>query len=418
MTKYKNFKDINFKLAVIYELQQLGFYVKEVEALYEKYNNPGDYSQETIAKVYDYYCNLEIEEEKLDRIEKFCPDVADFVFKNLINNWDGEDDRFDIKSFEDLDKLKNIKRFNPVSMISIDSVKDVSHFLNCEKLQYVNFEYLRDVPNVSTVVEQLRIKGVKVIFENEENNYKDNIKLGEQISSDPKIEGDKFFRDKEYAKALEHYQVYVNGNSNDYWVWHDMGLCYLRLKNFEEAIKCLLRSVEIRPDYPDAYWNLAVAYDKIDNDLKAIKYYKKYLANGEGDKVMWYRFASLCSRNDLKEDALWAFEKAVFLDKKNGQLWNSFGFFYLKFGEPSLGIRCFEKAINFGFAKFGEMNLGHVFLIEGNKVESIKHYKNSFSYYDNVKDFISDYDSDFSELKKYKIAKEQYEKIREEILKI
>ena len=63
-------------------------------------------------------------------------------------------------------------------------------------------------------------------------------------------------------KYVAHFKDLQKANPDDGDANFALGLCYLQLKLFPLAIKCLERSVELMPDVPDVYYYLAIAYLK------------------------------------------------------------------------------------------------------------------------------------------------------------
>lgn len=156
------FKDINFKISVIGALHELGFYKEEAEALKDKYYNEDDYSYEPVPQVYEYYQNLQIDQDKLDQIESLQPDGGDLCYVYLMNNWDGEDDQFLIKSIEGVELLTNLTSFEPISMIHEDGI-DYSPLLKCKKLESISADFAKEGSKNEKVLEKLEERGVEII---------------------------------------------------------------------------------------------------------------------------------------------------------------------------------------------------------------------------------------------------------------
>jgi hypothetical protein len=154
------FKDLNFKFCVISELHHLGFFKEEAGKIKDENYNPEDYSDEPIVEVYEYYKNLEIGQELLDKIECLRPDGGDYAYDYMMNNWDGEDNQFDIHSIDGIDKLQNLKEFYPISMV--DKI-DYSPLLGLKKLEKVNIDWMADTPENKKVVKELEKRGVTII---------------------------------------------------------------------------------------------------------------------------------------------------------------------------------------------------------------------------------------------------------------
>jgi hypothetical protein len=156
------FKDINFKISVIGALHELGFYNDEAEALKDKYYDADDFSYQPIPQVYDYYKKLTIDQDKLDKIQSLQPDGGDMCYVYLMNNWDGEDDQFTIKSIEGIELLANLKSFDPISMIEEGSL-DYTPLLKCKHLEKVSSVYAKDGSRNEKVIGQLDERGVDIV---------------------------------------------------------------------------------------------------------------------------------------------------------------------------------------------------------------------------------------------------------------
>lgn len=110
------FSDFNFKLLVIEELmynQKLlkpEFDVYEFAELYDKREiDMEEEGYEPIPEVVDYFRNLEIDRKFADKITRLYQDGGNNVYMNIIPFWDGEDDVFDIASYDDVKHFPNLK---------------------------------------------------------------------------------------------------------------------------------------------------------------------------------------------------------------------------------------------------------------------------------------------------------------------
>ena len=71
-----------------------------------------------------------------------------------------------------------------------------------------------------------------------------------------------------------------------------------------------------------------------------------------------------------------------------------------------------------GSLDFGNMNLGHVFLIEKEYKKAFETYKSSIEHFEDKKRFFEGYDDDFQYLEKYGISEKKYAEMKNELLKI
>jgi tetratricopeptide (TPR) repeat protein len=370
------FKDFNFKLAVISELHNQGFYLEEAEAIFEKNHNEEDYSYKPIPAVLKYYKNLNIDQAKLDLIEELRPDGGDQVYMFLMNNWDGEDNQFDIKDLSGIEHLKNLKIMDPIAMISED-IKSVSPLLQCKSLEFVDLDLFQGAEDCQKVAAELSERGVEVNITDQEARselYEKVIALVQEANV--------LFGKKEYEKTI---QVY-------------------------------LKIAELTPDDPEIYGNIAAVYEEMEDEVKVIEYLKLYHTHSEGDADTWFRQAALCDDHGFKEDALNGYLEALKHDDTYGDVYNALGYYYIENGDPLKAVSYLEKAIENNEEDFAEMNLGHVHLIQGDESRAIQHYRKSFKKYLTKADFKKDYEDDFQLLSKYKITRDKFDEIRERIL--
>lgn len=133
--------DLNFKLMVVNQLM----YVDEV--LLPKFNVRNfvkkhqtrkiDIEEEgynIIPEVANYFKNLPIPLELLVDIVDLLPDGGDEIYGQLTPLWDGEDDRYDVMSIEDIKYLPNLKTTNTMNFSSklVAQLKE----MNIEVIEY------------------------------------------------------------------------------------------------------------------------------------------------------------------------------------------------------------------------------------------------------------------------------------------
>jgi hypothetical protein len=112
------FKDINFKLAVIqvlmYEMEvlkpkfDLSNFAKNYTARAINLYEEGVY--EIIPEALAYFEALDIPAEQLALVEEIYQDGGNEIHLELVRQWDGEDDLFNISSTADLHLVPNLKK--------------------------------------------------------------------------------------------------------------------------------------------------------------------------------------------------------------------------------------------------------------------------------------------------------------------
>lgn len=111
------FSDFNFKLLVIEELmynQELlkpKFDLYEFAEIYDK--RKIDIEEEGYAMIpeaVEYFRNLPVSEELAGKVTELYQDGGNDIYGEIFPFWDGEDDTFDIKSYEDVKHFPNLKK--------------------------------------------------------------------------------------------------------------------------------------------------------------------------------------------------------------------------------------------------------------------------------------------------------------------
>jgi hypothetical protein len=154
------FKDFNFKLCVLSALMEEGHYVEEAEALHEEHADSAE-DYKPIKQVIAFYRSIEIPERLLATITSLSPDGGDLAYDHAMSVWDGEDDQFDIKSIEGIERLINLEAFTPIAMIAEKGI-DYTPILGCKKLKRVDMSFGKAGKKNEAVAKELKRRGVDV----------------------------------------------------------------------------------------------------------------------------------------------------------------------------------------------------------------------------------------------------------------
>ena len=117
MTQVINFKDFNFKLLIIEELMytkkllQPAFDVYKFVKLYDKRKiDIDEEGYDPIPEVIAYFKDLEIDQSLAAEVTELYQDGGNEVYMQIGPLWDGEDEIYDIASFEDVAHFRNLKK--------------------------------------------------------------------------------------------------------------------------------------------------------------------------------------------------------------------------------------------------------------------------------------------------------------------
>lgn len=87
------------------------------------------------------------------------------------------------------------------------------------------------------------------------------------------------------TKALTFYDRLISLDNGNYDAYFNKGLVLATQKNYDDAIKCFERVIQLSPEYPYAYYSLGMSYEQKGDTSKALEYY--YLYSGlEQDETM------------------------------------------------------------------------------------------------------------------------------------
>ena len=78
-----------------------------------------------------------------------------------------------------------------------------------------------------------------------------------------------FYKQGKYKEAIDVFSTVLEHDEGNAEVYNNMGLCYAKLNDFEQAEKSYTKSIELNPQIPQAYINLSDLYYK-NNDLRLL----------------------------------------------------------------------------------------------------------------------------------------------------
>ena len=152
------FKSPGFRLTVLNELFDLGHFADELEEAQESADEVEEY--ETDPRVQKFLDGIALTEELLAQVVKIAPDGGDEVYAALVPVWDGEDDRFDIDSLEDVRLLPNLERVSLYSMVSKGI--DLAPLRDVPRLEVVNINLSKGWAKGWEVLDELAAREVEV----------------------------------------------------------------------------------------------------------------------------------------------------------------------------------------------------------------------------------------------------------------
>lgn len=182
-----------------------------------------------------------------------------------------------------------------------------------------------------------------------------------------------------HEKSIESFNVALELNLNTPELWSDIGIANLLsgfqnhlqgkfkecVNSFNQAVDSLTKATEIKPDFLEAWSNLAIAYDNIYDDFESLQAFDKAIEINSNSKTILYNLgiyhydkASKAFDDELTSElefnnAIWAFDKAISINPHFLEALYKKGRLLYEFKQVSEALEIFEKIleINPEFAK-------------------------------------------------------------------
>ena len=139
------------------------------------------------------------------------------------------------------------------------------------------------------------------------------------MGCEPYAKGNKDLRDGNYAEAAAYFEGKLKSKPDDPVLNNQLAYSYAKIGKFDLAVKSYQKALQLKPDYPEAHYNLGYLYmnrpfmqlqDAIKEFDQAIKLKPDY-AKAYNNRGLTYVYAG---RFDLAQKDL---EKAISLDAQN-----------------------------------------------------------------------------------------------------
>jgi tetratricopeptide (TPR) repeat protein len=131
------------------------------------------------------------------------------------------------------------------------------------------------------------------------------------------LKGSTAYRNENYSLAIEELNKAADMGVKRYkleQVYTLLGNTYCNLKQYEKAIDSHKKSLEVNPEFCEAWVNMGVTYRQKGNYDKAEECYKKAMEINPKDPELWSNLGSLHMQKGENDKAITEFEKAIELN--------------------------------------------------------------------------------------------------------
>jgi len=141
-----------------------------------------------------------------------------------------------------------------------------------------------------------------------------------------------------YSKSIE-----LNPNYTDAYI--NKGITLDDLGKSEEAIKCYNKSIELNPNDSLAYNNKGITLDDLGKSEEAIKCYNKSIELNSNYSLAYYNKGTTLMNLGRNEDAIKCYNKSIELNPNDSNAYNNKGSALMNLGRNEEAIKCYNKSI-------------------------------------------------------------------------
>ena len=127
-------------------------------------------------------------------------------------------------------------------------------------------------------------------------------------------QGNTAYTDREYYAALIKYLMAYELNPNSEYIGNRIGMAYLQLDYYDDAITILQRSIALNPKSPFSVNNLGSAYFAAGNLKKAEKYFKKAIKLKKDEASFYLNLGTVYLERKKPEKAFEEWRKSLSLN--------------------------------------------------------------------------------------------------------
>lgn len=157
--------DKNLRLAIIGNLIQEEYFQFSIEDFFEnelnkKFDLMAKYNYEPLPEVEEYFKQLDLKSLGAEKLESIYFEAGDDIIHFVWNQWDGEDEYFDIQSLDGIEICKNIKELN-IDLLS--NITDLTPLESLSKLEDISITNVSSNSTTISLKPLLKIKTLKKV---------------------------------------------------------------------------------------------------------------------------------------------------------------------------------------------------------------------------------------------------------------
>ncbi len=215
-----------------------------------------------------------------------------------------------------------------------------------EELLRQNKEQAEQIEKLNAEMDALKLK-FKTASAEEKKEINAEVKRNEEqfTAVQWNNKGLEFYNSGEYNKAIECLNKAIELNPALDMAFCNLGATYNLLGNYDKAAEYLNKAAELNSQNDFTWNNLGLLYKQQGKYNQAVEYYNKALELNPKNSVAWYNLALTYHSLGNYYQAVDCYEETVKLNPNDSVIWNNFGFAYRKLNQYDKAIECYKKSV-------------------------------------------------------------------------
>ena len=168
--------------------------------------------------------------------------------------------------------------------------------------------------------------------------------MTEKTKTDEAIE---LYKQGKYQEAIDIFSNILEHEDDNAEIYNNMGLCYTKLGNFEQAEKSYTKAIKLNPLIPQTYINLSDLYYKSGDLAGAIGVLERGSYEIEDNYVIAHLLARVYIEDSRYDMAITELEKILDAQPENYDAFYDLGRVYFELGNYEASISNFENVIEY-----------------------------------------------------------------------
>jgi tetratricopeptide (TPR) repeat protein len=158
-------------------------------------------------------------------------------------------------------------------------------------------------------------------------------------------EGMSRYESGQYQQAIDAYRSAIRLKPDYPDANYNLGMAYSSLGQYKEAIEAYKKALRVKPDHETAYYNLGHAYSNLKKYDESIKAFRQSIRNKPDYIDAYYGLGNAYFESGDDEKAVHTFEEAIRLKPDNPYAYFNLGLLYFPAGPHAEAIDAFTQAI-------------------------------------------------------------------------